>query len=38
MGIEKIVFCACQGERDIFHVYMCVCVCVCVGAPGAVLD
>ena len=34
MGIEKIVFCACQGERDIFHVYM----CVCVGAPGAVLD
>ena len=34
MGIEEIVFCACQGERDIFHVYM----CVCVVAPGAVLD
>ena len=34
MGIEEIGFCACQGERDIFHVY----VCVCVGAPGAVLD
>ena len=30
MGIEEIVFCTCQGERDIFHVYM----CVCVGAPG----
>ena len=22
MGIEKIVFCACQRERDIFHVYV----------------
>ena len=27
MGIEEIVFCACQGERDIFYVFVCVCGC-----------
>ena len=31
MGIEEIVFCSCERERDTFHVYLCVWVHHCQG-------